>query len=113
MNVKQQVELPKNPLPIVIIGAGGIVKDAHLPAYRLANFKVRGIYDKIREKAETLQNAFDNVEKVYSTLDELIADAQQLGAVYDLALPAVFHAKVLEKLPNESAVLIQKPMGET
>lgn len=113
MNAKQQVELPKNPLPIVIIGAGGIVKDAHLPAYKLANFKVRGIYDKIREKADTLQNAFDHVEKVYGSLDELIADAQKVGAVYDLALPTVFHAEVLEKLPNESAVLMQKPMGET
>ncbi len=113
MNIKQQVQLPKNPLPIVIIGAGGIVKDAHLPAYKLANFKVRGIYDKIRAKAEVLHNAFDHVEKVYGSLDEGIADAQKVGAVYDLALPAAFHVEVLERLPDGSAVLIQKPMGET
>src|SRR5665811_1624100 len=113
MNIEQQVELPKNALPIVIIGAGGIVKDAHLPAYRLANFKISGIYDKIGAKAEALQEAFDHVEKVYGSLDELIAEAQKLGAVYDLALPAACHAEVLERLPNGSAVLIQKPMGET
>ncbi len=27
---------PGSPKPIVIIGAGGIVRDAHLPAYRQA-----------------------------------------------------------------------------
>ena len=31
--------------PIAIVGAGGIVNDAHLPAYRKAGFDVIGIYD--------------------------------------------------------------------
>ena len=44
-NLNTAWELPKNKKPIVIIGAGGIVSDAHLPAYKKANFPVRGIYD--------------------------------------------------------------------
>lgn len=113
MTVKQQVELPENSLPIVIIGAGNIVKDAHLPAYQLANFKVLGIYDIVVHKAKTLRDTFDHVEKAYNSLDELIADARLHGAVYDLALTANLHCEVLEQLPDGSAVLIQKPMGET
>jgi predicted dehydrogenase len=31
--------------PIAIVGAGGIVNDAHLPAYRKAGFDVVGIYN--------------------------------------------------------------------
>ena len=37
--------LPRTERPIVIVGAGGIVRDAHLPAYRLAGFRVHGICD--------------------------------------------------------------------
>lgn len=29
MNLSQLPELPKNPMPIVIIGAGGIIKETH------------------------------------------------------------------------------------
>ena len=113
MKLKQHVELPNKPLPIVIVGAGGIVKDAHLPAYQKANFKVKGIYDKIKSKAEDLKEAFGIVEKVYDSLEELISDGKEHNAVFDLALPANLHTEILEQLPDGSAVLIQKPMGET
>ncbi len=110
-NIKQQPKLPKTPLPIVIIGAGGIIKEAHLPAYNLAGFKVLGIYDKKVKKAQALQEEFAHVEKVYHSLDALIADATKHGAIFDLALPASFHCEILEQIPNGSSVLIQKPMG--
>ena len=41
---------------IGIVGAGGIVNYAHLPAYKKAGFKVVGITDKNHEQAERLQN---------------------------------------------------------
>jgi predicted dehydrogenase len=113
MKILQEVILPKNPLPIVIIGAGGIVKDAHLPAYRIAGFPVRGIYDKDKEKAWALKNEFGFVERAYDSLTDLIIDAQSWQAVYDIALPANQNCMILEQLPSGSAVLIQKPMGET
>jgi predicted dehydrogenase len=37
---------------IGIVGAGGVVNYAHLPAYARAGFKVVGITDKDRERAE-------------------------------------------------------------
>lgn len=113
MDILQEVKLPKKPLPIVIIGAGGIIKDAHLPAYKIAGFPVRGIFNRTREKAQALKEEFDIVEKTYNSIPELIEDAISCNAVYDIALPANYTCDVLEQLPNGSAVLIQKPMGET
>jgi len=46
--------MPKQPLPIVIFGAGSIVSDAHLPAYKLYNLPVEGLYDPDYEKAIAL-----------------------------------------------------------
>ncbi|MCC6777635.1 MAG: gfo/Idh/MocA family oxidoreductase, partial [Hyphomicrobiales bacterium] len=43
--LRQSWPRPSTPRPIVIIGAGGIVTDAHLPAYRLAGFPVAGVFD--------------------------------------------------------------------
>ena len=42
---------PQVACPIAICGAGGIVNDAHLPAYRKAGFTVTGIYDQNGEAA--------------------------------------------------------------
>ena len=67
MNINYKPVLPQNPLPIVIIGAGGIVNDAHLPAYKKAGFEVVGITNRTKEKAEILAdrfaipNVYDNV----------------------------------------------------
>lgn len=44
-----------NSLPIYIIGAGGIVNDAHLPAYTIAGFNVQGIFDINKDKAAATQ----------------------------------------------------------
>jgi predicted dehydrogenase len=113
MELNQTVPLPKNPLPIVIIGAGSIIKDAHLPAYKIAGFPVRGIYNRTKIKAEELKKEFDFVEKVYDTVSELIEDGKSCNAVYDIALPANRNCEILELLPEGAPVLIQKPMGET
>ena len=45
MKLKNSWPLPSLPKPIAIIGAGGIVNDAHMPAYRKANFDILGLYD--------------------------------------------------------------------
>ena len=94
---------------ICIIGAGGIIHDAHLPAYQLAGFRVAGIYDINTEKANSLAQQFP-IEKVYTSLADMIA-AHGNTVVYDIALPATEIMNVLQQLPQGSAVLIQKPMG--
>ena len=44
-NFSQTWPKPSKNNPIIIIGTGGIVKDAHLPAYKKAGFNVHGLYD--------------------------------------------------------------------
>jgi predicted dehydrogenase len=52
--MKYQDLLPKNKRPIIIIGAGSIVNDAHLPAYKIASFEVAGIFDINNERAKMI-----------------------------------------------------------
>jgi predicted dehydrogenase len=111
MKISYKPELPKTPRPICIVGAGGIVNDAHLPAYQLAGLKVAGICDINRERAEKLAAKF-NVPVVCSSVDELVA-ASPVNAVFDIAIMASHFAETLARLPDGAPVLIQKPMGES
>ena len=104
-------DLPANKKPIAIIGAGGIVRDAHLPAYQKAGFEVRSIFDLDKEKAAKLAQDFA-IPKTCKDLNELIQIAKENDCVYDMALPASAILSVLPQIPNGSGVLIQKPMGE-
>jgi len=103
-----QPEMPEQPRPIVVIGCGGIVRDSHLPAYKLAGFEVAGITDIDPARAAALAADFQlrAVDSV-SALSKL-AEAP----VYDVAVPANTIPQVLGQIPDGSAVLIQKPLGE-
>jgi predicted dehydrogenase len=101
--------LPKTKRPIVIIGAGSIVNDAHLPAYGLASFNVAGIFDINKERAHMIADKF-NIPRVYDSLDQLVQQSPE-NVVFDMALPASAIIESLKTLPNGSPVLIQKPMG--
>jgi predicted dehydrogenase len=97
-------------LPVFIIGAGGIVNSAHLPAYQIAGFNVQGIVDIDGTKAKATADAF-NIPHVFDTLDEMLSGAST-ETVFDVAIPGSQMISVLEKLPDHAAVLLQKPMGE-
>lgn len=97
---------PSKPRPIVIFGAGSIVGDAHLPAYRKAGFPVAGLYDPDHAKALQLAETWGT--RAYSSEDEALATTD---AIFDLATPPAAHAAILAKLPTGAAALIQKPMG--
>ena len=99
---------PSRPKPIVIIGAGGIVRDAHLPAYAKAGLTVTGVTDLDPARRQQLATDFA-IPQVFSS----VAEAARLGSsvVYDLAVPPGAITKVLPDLPDGAAVLIQKPMG--
>ena len=111
MLIPYKPELPRSPRPICIIGAGGIVNDAHLPAYRMAGFPVAGIWNRSRPRAEALAAKF-GIPRVYDTIEEMVA-AAPADAVYDIALMPPQYLDTLEKLPDGAPVLIQKPMGDT
>lgn len=103
----QSWPLPANPRPIVVIGAGSIVRDAHLPVYRRLAFPVAGIYDVNESAANAVAGQF-GVDKVFSTLAEAAAEP---GAVFDLAVPPQAIHAIVSQLPTGSGVLIQKPLG--
>lgn len=103
--------LPLQPRPIVILGAGGIVHDAHLPAYAKAGFPVAGIYNRTRVRAQALADEY-GIPFVSDDLAETIEHAPD-GAVFDIALMPEQYAATLEALPDGAAVLIQKPLGYT
>jgi len=102
---------PKTALPIIIIGAGSIVHDAHLPAYQKAHFPVAALVDTDLEKAAALAQQF-SVPLATTSLAEAIDKAPKNSA-FDLAVPAGAILDVLPQLPDGAAVLIQKPMGNT
>lgn len=98
---------PSHSSPIVLVGAGGIVNDAHLPAYRRAGFEVLGAFDVDSARAAATAVRW-SLPRAFPTLAEATAVP---GAVFDVAVPpAAVHA-VLGALPARSTVLIQKPLG--
>jgi predicted dehydrogenase len=104
--LRQSWAMPSAPRPIVIIGAGGIVKDAHLPAYRKAGFEVSGLFDTDAVRAQALAAEWD-IPMVFASLEEAAAQ----DAVFDVAAPPVVHRAILSALPQGASVLLQKPMG--
>jgi predicted dehydrogenase len=99
---------PSRPRPIVIIGAGAIVRTAHLPAYTRLQYPVAGLFDLHADIARATGRVF-GIDTVFASLDEALAAP---GAVFDVAIPGDQILSVLCRLPVGSAVLIQKPMGE-
>ena len=105
--LRQGSERPKRPRPIVILGAGGIVRDAHLPTYQKLGLPVAGLYDVNPAAAQTTATQF-GIARIYPDLEAAIASP---GVVFDLAVPATEVLGIVRQLPEGSAVLIQKPLG--
>ncbi len=107
IDLRQTVAPPATSLPVVIFGAGSIVADAHLPAYRQLGFTVAGIYDPDHARAAAL--AEQHGTRAFAS----VAEATALGthAVYDIAVPPDAITAILPALPEGAVVIIQKPMG--
>jgi predicted dehydrogenase len=110
IDIKYKPELPQTKQPIIIIGAGGIVADAHLPAYKIAGFEVLGIVNRTKERAQKLADTF-GIPNVYNSVAEAVKLAPA-NTVYDLTIMPEQYIETLQQLPDGSAVLIQKPMGD-
>jgi len=111
LELNQRATLPLNPMPIISIGLGGIVHDAHFPAYKIAGFEVIGGFDIDLAQAKMMQEQF-GIPILYSSVEDAVAQAPD-QVVYDVAVPGSAIIAVLNALPENSVVLIQKPMGET
>ena len=96
---------------IGVVGAGGIVKSAHLPAYRAAGLTVSAIYDRSLERAKALATEF-NIAKVCRSLEELLRDPSI--DVIDIAVPPQSQSEiVLEAVRYGKHLLCQKPLAMT
>lgn len=109
MNVTYKPLLPETQQPIIIIGASGIVKDAHLPAYEMAGFKVFGITNRTMSKAYVLAEKY-HINNVFETVADAVKNAPE-NTIYDITVLPDQYIEILEQLPDGAAVLIQKPMG--
>ncbi|HMP94004.1 MAG TPA: Gfo/Idh/MocA family oxidoreductase [Phnomibacter sp.] len=96
--------------PVFIIGAGGIVNAAHLPAYQLAGYQVQGICDLDVQKARSTAEKY-GIEQVFASTEDMLLHLPP-DAVVDIAVPASAYLPLLALLPHGTAVLLQKPMGE-
>jgi predicted dehydrogenase len=105
--VNQAWPRPTRPRPIVLIGAGGIARAAHLPTYRALGFPVAGIFDVRSDVARATADAF----AIATVFPSLAAAAAVPDAVFDLAVPGDQILGILPQLPRGGVVLMQKPMG--
>lgn len=102
--------LPVKKLPIIIIGAGGIVNDAHLPAYKKAGFHVAGITNRTKEKAAKLADKY-SIAEVFDSVEQAVRSAPE-NCIYDITLMPDQFIDTLRQLPDRSFVMIQKPFGD-
>jgi predicted dehydrogenase len=99
--------LPASPRPITIIGAGSIVADAHLPAYRDLGFTVEAIVDPNLGRAKALADRW-GIAHASATL---APSTWHDGTIFDVAVPPQALDEVLAALPIGAAALVQKPLG--
>jgi len=107
--IDSTIQRPVESFEIISIGAGGIVREAHQPAYRKAGWKVVAVYDPDSRKAHELARDFA-IERVAHSLEEAIALAG-VNTIFDIATPAAEISHILPLLPDGSLVMIQKPFG--
>jgi predicted dehydrogenase len=105
-SLRQAWPAPSRARPIVTIGAGSIVADAHFPAYAKAGYPIAGVYDLDAARAKSVAEKFG--APVFASLDQALGTED---AIIDLATPPAAHLSVLKRVPAGSCVLIQKPMG--
>ena len=95
------------------IGAGMIMADVHLEAYRQAGFPVVAIASRTPSKARGLAERY-GIETVHDTPEQLIEDPAV--AIVDIAFPPDQQPALIRHAltqPHVKAVLAQKPLALT
>ena len=98
--------------PIGVIGAGFIVRDIQLVAYRKAGFKVEAIYAEPPEQAEEVAE-LRGIPKAYTTREQLLADPGI--QILDIAVPPHVQPEIIADALRERkhirGILAQKPLA--
>ena len=94
------------------IGAGFIMRDCHLIAYRKAGFNPVAIASRRLENAQAVATQHQ-IPRVHRTIDELLAD--QTIEILDVAVPPDMQTEVLRKAAEHGdhirGILAQKPLA--
>lgn len=96
---------------IGVAGAGFIVRDCHLVAYRAAGFHPVAIASRTRASAEAVAQQH-GIGRVHDTIDALLADPEV--EVLDLALPPDLSVPTILKACDHGhirGILAQKPLA--
>jgi predicted dehydrogenase len=96
-------------LGIGIVGCGGIVQYAHLPAYRAAGFIVRAVYDLDGAKAREVASEWE-IPFVADSVEELAA--RDDVSIVDIAVPPEVQPGIVATVAAAGKhVLCQKPLA--
>ncbi|MES0132878.1 Gfo/Idh/MocA family oxidoreductase, partial [Mesorhizobium sp. M0029] len=93
------------------IGAGMIMAECHLAAYREAGFNVMAIASRTRSNAQKVATRWD-IPTVHDTPEQLIEDSEV--EIVDLAFPPDQQPALIRhalKQPHIKAILAQKPLA--
>jgi predicted dehydrogenase len=94
---------------IGVIGCGGIVRSAHLPAYRKYGLNVAGVYDIRPEAAAAAREEF-GLPQAYASLEALLEDPAV--EVVDIATHPDQRVPLMRRaLAAGKHILAQKPLG--
>ena len=95
------------------VGAGFIMRDVQLPAYRQAGFKVAAITSRTFATAREVA-ALREIPRAYETLDEMLDDPTV--AILDIAVPPDRQRSIVERAVEKGryleGILAQKPLAE-
>ncbi len=102
----------KKDFRIGCLGAGFIMRDCHLVAYRNAGFNPVAIASRTTDTAREVANHHD-LAKCYGTVEELLAD--ESIEVFDVAVPPDVQPAILRQIAqrkgNVRGILAQKPLA--
>ncbi|MGI9430146.1 MAG: Gfo/Idh/MocA family protein, partial [Bythopirellula sp.] len=94
---------------IAIVGAGDIVTSAHLPAYQKMGYRVSGLFDIDRDRAERTAAEYA-IPQVYPDLDALLSD--DTVDIVDIAVPPWAQETMVEQIARAGRhLLCQKPLA--
>ncbi|MCC7377010.1 MAG: Gfo/Idh/MocA family oxidoreductase [Verrucomicrobiales bacterium] len=112
MNLGIHAELPRrNDWRIGVLGAGFIVNDCHLVAYRKAGFQVAAIASRTRDRAAAVASRH-GIPRVHETPEHLLRDLDL--EILDLAVPPAEQGALIQAACERGtlkAILAQKPLG--
>ena len=101
---------PRTDYGVGIIGCGGIVNYAHLPAYNAAGFRVLACYDRDPAAAERTAREH-GIPRVAASVDDLLADTEI--AIVDIAVtPWDQPAIAARAIAAGKHLLCQKPLAD-